>query len=89
MIISGAIIGGYVLPITICALKADSGAHTKWFWGEILTILGGSTMFFIAFTGTENTDRIVIRWSAYVGVAVTIFPSCARAICRRDRNFGD
>jgi hypothetical protein len=89
VIISDVIIGlTCVLPTTMCISKADGGANTKWFWGEIVSILGT----FIAFLFALNRRYIQAspaRLLAYFVVAVTITVTCLRAMCRRDRAPGD
>jgi hypothetical protein len=68
-------------------MKADGGAHTKWFWCELLTILAGSLVFL--WDVVSRDDGTFSRWSAYTALAVSIAPSCVRAAWRHNRAPGD
>jgi hypothetical protein len=88
-IISFGIIGiTCALPTTICVLKADGGAHTKWYWGEILTILGSFITFIVAIK-SYYWDHDNLRLFAYSVILVSIAFASVRAMCRRDRAPGD
>jgi hypothetical protein len=88
-IISGMIIGvSCALPTTMCVLKADGSAHTKWFLGEILNIFAGSFVFIFTF-GNESDEVINVRWVAYSVVAFSIAIPSVRTMCRRDSAPGD
>jgi hypothetical protein len=89
LIISNVIVGvTCVLPTTMCVLKADGSAHTKWFWWEILTFLG-APMAFVLPTFEEYDVPNLSRWYAYIVFAVSIAGPCTRAACRRHRAPGD
>jgi hypothetical protein len=68
----------------MCISKADSSAHTKWFWGEILIVLGASIAFVFAIS-SDNYDAASMRILAYLVVAVSIAVFSVWAICRRHR----
>jgi hypothetical protein len=88
-IISGSIIGvTCTLPTTMCISKANGSAHTKWYWGEMLTILGSSIPF-IFIMNAASYEASGMRMLAYFVFAVSIAFPCMRAMCRRDRAPGD